>query len=210
MKNLTLYTHPMSRGTTVLWMLKECEADHDLVLLPFGEKMKSAEYLAINPLGKVPALKHGELVLTETLAILTWLAEQYPEKGLIPPAASAERGEYYRWMCFALHLEYAAFDRFFARGDDSAEQRLAIGYGDFVTAFATLRERLQQRDYLIGDHFTALDLYYTVLLVQFTRYRAVLPADDPVFAPYIAHHSARPAFAETWAWAEQAAANLEP
>lgn len=172
--------------------------------------MKSAEYLAINPLGKVPALRCGELVLTETLAILTWLAEQYPEKGFIPPSASAERGEYYRWMCFALHLEYAAFDRFFARGDDSAEQRLSIGYGDFASAFAMLRERLQQRHYLIGDHFTALDLYYTVLLVQFTRFRAVLPADDPVFAPYIARHTARPAFAETWTWAEKAAADLEP
>lgn len=78
--------------------------------MPLAE-LKRPEYLAINPLGKVPALKAGETVLTETLGIITWLAEQFPKKNLIPEAGSITRGEYYRWMCFALHLEYAGVDR---------------------------------------------------------------------------------------------------
>ena len=80
MQKLTLYTNPHSRGTNVRWMLEECGADYDTVGVPFGAEMKAPAYRAINPMGKVPALTHGDTVLTETVAILTWLAERYPEK----------------------------------------------------------------------------------------------------------------------------------
>ena len=191
MQKLTLYTNPHSRGTNVRWMLEECGADYDTVAVAFGAEIKAPAYRAINPLGKVPALAHGDTVLTETLAIITWLAEHYPDKALIPEAGSDARGEYYRWLCFALHLEYAAVDRW--RGvENNAEQRKAIGYGDFDTAFAVLQERLRGREYLIGDRFSALDLYYSGLLPWLIQRVQVLPA-DAVYLDYMNRHLARPA-----------------
>ena len=191
MPTLTLYTNPHSRGTNVRWMLEECGADYDTVGVRFGAEMKALAYRAINPMGKVPALTHGDTILTETAAILTWLAERYPEKALIPEAGSDARGEYYRWLCFALHLEYAAVDRMRAI-ENSAELRTAIGYGDFDTAFATLKARLQDRAHIVGDHFTALDLYYSGLLQWFIQRAQVLPADS-VYLDYMNRHLARPA-----------------
>ena len=195
MKKLTFYTNPHSRGTNVRWMLEECGADYDTVGVPFGAEMKAPAYLTINPMGKVPALTHGDTILTETAAILTWLAERYPEKALIPAAGSDARGEYYRWLCFALHLEYAAVDRMRAI-ENNAELRTAIGYGDFDTAFAVLQERLRGREYLIGDRFSALDLYYSGLLAWLIHRVQVLPADS-VYLDYMQRHLARPAYART-------------
>ena len=191
MQKLTLYTNPHSRGTNVRWMLEECGANYDTVGVPFGAEMKAPAYRAINPMGKVPALTHGDTVLTETAAILTWLAERYPEKALIPAAGSDARGEYYRWLCFALHLEYAAVDRMRAI-ENSAELRTAIGYGDFDTAFATLKARLQDRAHIVGEHFTALDLYYSGLLQWLIQRAQVLPAES-VYLDYMNRHLARPA-----------------
>ena len=191
MQKLTLYTNPHSRGGMVRWMLEECGADYDTVGVPFGAEMKAPAYRAINPMGKVPALTHGDTVLTETAAILTWLAERYPEKALIPAAGSDARGEYYRWLCFALHLEYAAVDRMRAI-ENSAELRTAIGYGDFDTAFATLKARLQDRAHIVGEHFTALDLYYSGLLQWLIQRAQVLPAEN-VYLDYMNRHLARPA-----------------
>ena len=191
MQKLTLYTNPHSRGGMVRWMLEECGADYDTVAVAFGAEIKAPAYRAINPLGKVPALAHGDTVLTETLAIITWLAEHYPDKALIPEAGSDARGEYYRWLCFALHLEYAAIDRMRAI-ENSEEVRTAIGYGDFDTAFATLKARLQDRAHIVGDHFTALDLYYSGLLQWFIQRAQVLPAER-VYLDYMNRHLARPA-----------------
>ena len=191
MQKLTLYTNPHSRGGMVRWMLQDCGADSDTVAVAFGAEKKAPAYRAINPMGKVPALAHGDTVLTESLAIITWLAEHYPDKALIPPAGSDARGEYYRWLCFALHLEYAAVDRW--RGvENNAEQRKAIGYGDFDTAFAVLQERLRGREYLIGDRFSALDLYYSGLLAWLIHRVQVLPAES-VYLDYMNRHLARPA-----------------
>ena len=191
MQKLTLYTNPHSRGTNVRWMLEECGADYDTVAVRFGADMKAPAYRAINPMGKVPALTHGDTVLTETVAIITWLAERYPEKALIPAAGSDARGEYYRWLCFALHLEYAAVDRMRAI-ENSAELRTAIGYGDFDTAFAVLKARLQDRAHIIGEQFTALDLYYSGLLQWLIQRAQVLPAEN-VYLDYMNRHLARPA-----------------
>ena len=185
MPTLTLYTNPHSRGTNVRWMLEECGADYDTVGVRFGAEMKAPAYRAINPMGKVPALTHGDTILTETAAILTWLAERYPEKALIPEAGSDARGEYYRWLC------YAAVDRMRAI-ENSAELRTAIGYGDFDTAFAVLKARLQDRAHIVGEHFTALDLYYSGLLQWLIQRAQVLPADS-VYLDYMNRHLARPA-----------------
>ena len=207
MQKLTLYTYPHSRGGMVRWMLEECGADYDTVAVAFGAEIKAPAYCAINPMGKVPALAHGDTVLTESLAIITWLAEHYPDKALIPPAGSDARGEYYRWLCFALHLEYAAVDRW--RGvENNAEQRKAIGYGDFDTAFAVLQERLRGREYLIGDRFSALDLYYSGLLAWLIHRVQVLPA-DAVYLDYMQRHLARPAHQRAIALDEALLAEME-
>lgn len=207
MKNLTFYTHPKSRGMSVAWMLRECGATFDTVLIPFGEEMKSADYLAINPMGKVPALKAGDAVITEAAAILTFLAEQFPERGLIPAAGSLTRGEYYRWLCFAINLEYAAFDRL-NQIPSNAERRKTIGYGDLDTAFGVLRDHLARHDFIVGNQFSALDIYYTMLLTQFTRVMPVEGIACDVFDAYIARHTARPAFGETMAWVEAEMAKM--
>ena len=209
MKNLTLYTVPKSRGMSVVWMLKECGATFDTVLLSFNDTtqssdhltVKSADYLAINPMGKVPALKAGDAVITEAAAILTFLAEQFPERNLIPAAGSLARGEYYRWLCFAINLEYAAFDRL-NQISSNAERRKSIGYGDLDTAFGVLRDHLARHDFIVGNQFSALDPYYTMLLVQFTRVKPVEGIACDVFDAYITRHTARPAFGETMAWVE--------
>ena len=207
MQKLTLYTNPHSRGGMVRWMLEECGADYDTVAVAFGAEIKAPAYRAINPMGKVPALAHGDTVLTESLAIITWLAEHYPDKALIPPAGSDARGEYYRWLCFALHLEYAAVDRW--RGvENNAEQRKAIGYGDFDTAFAVLQERLRGREYLIGDRFSALDLYYSGLLQWLIQRAQVLPAES-VYLDYMNRHLARPAHQRAIALDEALLAEME-
>ena len=207
MQKLTLYTNPHSRGGMVRWMLEECGADYDTVAVAFGAEIKAPAYRAINPMGKVPALAHGDTVLTESLAIITWLAEHYPDKALIPPAGSDARGEYYRWLCFALHLEYAAVDRW--RGvENNAEQRKAIGYGDFDTAFAVLQERLRGREYLIGDRFSALDLYYSGLLAWLIHRVQVLPAES-VYLDYMNRHLARPAHQRAIALDEALLAEME-
>ena len=203
---LTLYTTPFSRGTYAVWMLKECAAPCTIVPLS-SAKLHEADYLAVNPLGKVPALKAGGTILTETIAIITYLAEQFPEKNLIPAAGSIERGEYYRWLCFSIQLEYALMNRFFDIKSNHEKFRSGIGYGSYDEAVALLREHLRGRDYIVGKRFSALDLYYSALLLHFSRNMQVLDA-DPVFAAYIERHTARPAFAETMAWAQQAAAQL--
>ena len=207
MTQLPSSTHPQSRGITVAWMLRECGATFDTVVIPFGEAMKSADYLAINPMGKVPALKAGDTVITESAAIITFLAEQFPERGLIPAADSLARGEYYRWLCFAIQLEYAAFDRLNQVQSDEA-RRNSIGYGDFDTAFGALRAHLAQHDYIVGGQFSALDVYYTMLLVQFTRTMPVEGIACDVFDAYIARHTARAAFGETMAWTGEEMAKM--
>ena len=207
MQKLTLYTNPHSRGGMVRWMLEECGADYDTVAVAFGAEIKAPAYRAINPLGKVPALAHGDTVLTETLAIITWLAEHYPDKALIPEAGSDARGEYYRWLCFALHLEYAAVDRMRAI-ENSAELRTAIGYGDFDTAFAVLKARLQDRAHIVGEHFTALDLYYSGLLQWLIQRAQVLPAES-VYLDYMNRHLARPAHQRAIALDEALLAEME-
>ena len=102
---LTFYTHPMSRGRVARWMLEETGLSYDTVLLEYGTTMKAPEYLAINPMGKVPALKHGDTVITEQAAICMYLADLVPEKQLAPPVGSFERGSYYRWISFMAPLE---------------------------------------------------------------------------------------------------------
>ena len=95
MEKITLYTNPNSRGRIIRWLLEECGADYEVVPVPYGENgTKSADFLAVNPMGKLPAVKYGDTVITETAALVVFLAELFPEKNLIPAVGTAERGEF--------------------------------------------------------------------------------------------------------------------
>lgn len=191
MSKITLYTANPSRGTNVRWMLAECGADYDTVVLDYSQ-IKEADYLAINPMGKVPAIKHAGQVITELPAILTYLAELFPEKRLIPAAGTPERGQYYRWLSFGSQLEYAILDRW-RQVPQSEKWRRSLGYGDFDTASNTLKTLLADgREYVVGQHFSALDIYLTALL-SWGMFRAqVLPNAEP-FAGYMQRHLQREA-----------------
>ena len=191
MSKITLYTANPSRGTNVRWMLTECGADYDNVVLDYPQ-LKEADYLAINPMGKVPAIKHAGQVITELPAILTYLAELFPEKRLISAAGTPERGQYYRWLSFGSQLEYAILDRW-RQVPQSEEWRRSLGYGDFDTALHTLQTLLSDgREYAVGQHFSALDIYLTALL-SWGMFRAqVLPNAEP-FAGYMQRHLQREA-----------------
>ncbi len=162
--NLTLYTHPMSRGRVARWMLEECGAQYDTVLLDYGTSMKAPAYLAINPMGKVPALRHGDAVVTEGAAICAYLADLFPEKNLAPAVGSPARAAYYRWLFFtAAPAEAAAMAKsmnLLAPADKATQ----AGYGTYADAMNTLEAAVSQGPYLCGDHFTAADLYVAAFL----------------------------------------------
>lgn len=157
---LVFYTNPMSRGRIVRWMLEEVGQPYRTEVLAFGPGMKAPDYIAINPMGKVPAIRHGEVVVTEAGAICAYLADAFPAAGLAPPAGDRLRGPYYRWLFFAAGpLEAAASNT--AMGFDIPEgrARVMMGYGCYEDVIRTLEEVLDGRNYLVGDAFSAADLY---------------------------------------------------
>ena len=156
---LTLYTHPMSRGRVARWMLEEIGQPYRAEMLDFGTTMKAPAYLAVNPMGKVPALRHGEVVVTETAAICAYLADAFPQAGLAPAPGDRLRGAYYRWLFFAAGpLEAAATNK--ALGFVLPEGREGMaGYGSFAAVMDAVDAALARGDYLVGDGFTAADLY---------------------------------------------------
>ena len=141
-------------------MLEECEARYDPVQLEFGTSMKSAEYLRINPLGQVPTLMDGDTVITETAAILAYLADKFPEKHLAPPLGSTARGEYYRWLFFVAGAAEATTARMYGWLQEPAQWRSAApGFGQFDAVVQTLEKAVSGRQTLCENHFSAADVY---------------------------------------------------
>lgn len=156
---LVFYTHPMSRGRMVRWMLEEVAQPYRTEVLDYGTTMKAPEYLAINPMGKVPALRHGATVVTESAAICAYLADAFPQAGLAPPPTDRLRGPYYRWLFFAAGpIEAAAMNK--ALGIEVPKERqMMAGYGSLADVLSALEGLLSTRDYVVGDRFTAADVY---------------------------------------------------
>lgn len=152
---LTFYTHPMSRGRVARWMLEETGLPYETVLLEYGTTMKAPEYRAINPMGKVPAIKHGDTVVTENAAIAMYLADLVPSLRLAPSVGSPERGPYYRWISFMAPLEQLMVAK--AGGSPLPDPRMA-GFGTEQELLDTLEGAVKDRDHLAGEHFTAADL----------------------------------------------------
>src|SRR5277367_3582313 len=135
---LVFYTHPMSRGRIVRWMLEEIGQPYRTEIIDYGPSMKAAAYRAVNPMGKVPALKHGDTVVTETAAICAYLADAFPDAGLAPPPADRLRGPYYRWLFFAAGpIEAAASNKALGFVVPEGRERM-MGYGTYDEAMNAL------------------------------------------------------------------------
>ncbi|MEM8695187.1 MAG: glutathione S-transferase family protein [Pseudomonadota bacterium] len=155
---LTFYTNPMSRGQIVRWMLEEVGVPYEQVLLDYGTTMKAEEYLAINPMGKVPAITHDDKVVTECAAICSYLADVFPEAGLAPQT-DAERADYYRWMFFASGPLESAIMMNALDWSPTEEQQATVGFGSYDRIIDATDELIGGRDYICGDRFTAADVY---------------------------------------------------
>lgn len=153
---LTFYTNPMSRGQIVRWALHEAGADYDQKIVEY-DAMKSADYLAVNPMGKVPAIVHNGQTVTECAAICAYLADSFPDAGLAP--TPDERANYYRWLFFAAGpIEQAVMDRNLGLSV-TTEQGRSAGYGSYDQAMDVLEQMLQSSQYVCGDRFTMADVY---------------------------------------------------
>lgn len=160
---LVFYTNPQSRGRLVRWMLEEISEPYRTELLDYDTSMKSPDYLAVNPMGKVPAVSHDGRIVTECAAICAYLAETFPA-GLAP--APEERASYYRWLFFAAGpLEAAITDSKVFGVEPDAEKRRMVGYGSYATVMDTLAGAVSASKYVAGERFTAADVYVGAQIV---------------------------------------------
>jgi len=157
---LVFYTNPQSRGRIVRWMLEEVGQPYRTQVLAFDGSQKSPDYLAINPMGKVPAIVHRGVVVTEGAAICAYLADAFPEAGLAPAHGDPLRGPYYRWMFFAAGPVEAAVSAKAMGLLAPAERAGMVGYGSFEQTVDTLEIAVASASpWLLGEQFTAADVY---------------------------------------------------
>lgn len=188
---LILYTNPQSRGRIARWMLEEIGHPYRLEVLDYATTMKAPAYLAINPMGKVPALQHGAAAVTETPAICAYLADAFPEAGLAPPPGDRLRAPYYRWLFFAAGPAEAATSNKALGFVVPPERERMIGYGRIELVLDTLESAVRQSDYLAGNTFTAADLYVGSHLGFGMMFGMI--EKRPAFERYWQRLSARPA-----------------
>ncbi len=188
-RHVTLFHSPNTRSSGALTLLKELNADFELHILNLkANEQRGAEYLAINPMGKVPAIKHGDELITEQVAIFLYLADLYPEANLAPAIGEPLRGTYLRWMVYyGSCFEPAIVDR--AQKNAPAPPAMSP-YSDYDTMLSTLTDRLSQGDYFLGDKFTALDVLWGHALTWVTMFKLVPML--PVIKAYIDRINARP------------------
>ena len=192
MPRLTLYTNPMSRGRIARWMMEEIGEPYEAVNLDYGTSMKAPDYLAVNPMGKVPALTHGDVVVTEGAAICTYLADAFPARELSPALTDARRGPYLRWMFFGAGPVEAAVTNSYMQWEAPEDKRAMIGYGSFKDVLNALEQLVGQGPYLLGDRFTALDVYLGSQIIWGTQFGTM--EARPGFEDYVARVTARPAY----------------
>jgi glutathione S-transferase len=188
---LVLYTNPMSRGRIARWMLEEVGEAYRSEILEYAGSMKAPAYLAINPMGKVPTLRHGETIVSEVAAICAYLGDVFPEAGLAPPPGSRLRGPYYRWLFFAAGPIEAANTNKALGVVVPPERTRMVGYGSQERALAALEDQLKRSEYIAGDRFTAADVYVGSHLGFGMMFNAI--DKRPAFERYWGLVSARPA-----------------
>ncbi|MCW2391548.1 glutathione S-transferase [Sphingobium sp. B1D7B] len=190
MSQIQFYTNPMSRGQIVRWMLEEVGVPYETHLLDYQTEMKGPAYLAINPMGKVPAVVYEGAVVTECAAICAWLADRFPEAALAPPLP--DRADYYRWMFFAAGpLEAAVTNRALGFVAEPGRER-TLGYGSFEQTIDTLESALRGKTFICGEMFTAADVYVGSHIVWGLQFGTI--PSRPIFSDYVARLESRPAY----------------
>lgn len=195
-KALKLFYNPQSRASMARWMLEEVGADYEIVPIDFeaGDNRK-ADFLKLNPMGKIPTLLLEDgTVLTEAPAIIAWLADAYPQAGLAPDPGSPERGSYYRWLFFGGSCFEPAMIEAMMRKDAPPLPRMAAGWGSYDDVLHTLDTALCERRYLVGESFTAADLYVGAELGWAMSFGAPRIAETASFRDYVARLKERRAF----------------
>ena len=191
-RHVTFFHSPQSRSAGVLILLEELGADYELHVLNLrqGEQRKP-DYLAVNPMGKVPAIRHDGVLVSEQGAVYTYLADLYPEAGITPAIGDRLRGAYLRWLFFyGSSFEPALVDRAMKREPAPPS---TCPYGDYDTMLKTLTDQLANGPFLLGERFTAADVLWATALRWTTMFKLV--PEVAVVAAYIARVTARPAFA---------------
>jgi glutathione S-transferase len=191
MANLTLFHASPSRSSIVLWMMEELGQPYDIKLIKLseGDNLKP-DYLAINPMGKVPAIKHGDTVITEAAAICTYLADEFPQAKLNIPVGSPRRGGYLKWLFFGPScMEPAVIDRAAPRKEEA--RRAMLGYGDFDTTMNVVAKAVEKGPWIMGEQFTAADVIIGSNIRWGTMFN-LIPARKE-FADYAARIAQRPA-----------------
>jgi glutathione S-transferase len=191
-RHVTLFHSPNTRSGTIRILLEELNADHDLHVLNMKkDEQRKPEFLAINPMGKVPTIKHGDALVTEQAAIIMYLAELYPETKMSPAIGDPLRGPYLRWMVFyGSCFEPAVVDRAMKR---EPAPRGTSPYGDFDTTLNTVTQQLAKGPWLLGERFTAADVLWGSALTWTTGFKLV--PELPEIKAYLERFNARPAVA---------------
>jgi glutathione S-transferase len=189
---LVLYTNPRSRGRMARWMLEEVAQPYRTEVLDFGTTMKAPAYLAINAMGKVPALRHGDAVVTEVAAICAYLADAFPQAGLAPPPGDRLRAPYYRWLFFAAGPVEAAVSNKALGFAVPPEREGMMGYGSLERVMKVLEDAVSRADYLVGGRFSAADVYIGSQIGFGLMFGTI--EKRPAFQQYWQRLSARPAY----------------
>jgi glutathione S-transferase len=175
---LTFYTNPQSRGRIARWMLEETGQPYETVVLDYYTSMKAPEYLAVNPMGKVPALVHDGKVITENAAICTYLAMTFPEAELM----AEDRAAFFRWMFFgAGPLEQAVVNTSFGWLPKDQLDKRRVGYGDLDDVVRALTGHLAAHDYIADGRFTAADVFLGSQIGWGMQF-GTIPANDALTA----------------------------
>jgi glutathione S-transferase len=191
MAKLTLYHAAPSRSSIIRWMLEEIGEPYEIQPLSLSKgDNRAPDYLAVNPMGKVPALRHGDAVITEAAAICAYLADEFPRAKLNVPLGDARRGPYLKWLFFGPScIEPAMMDRAFPRKEEA--RRAALGYGDFDTVINVVADAVARGPYILGEQFTAADVVIGSTL-RFGMLFKLLP-ERPEFTTYTGRLAQRPA-----------------
>lgn len=194
---IVFYHNPRSRSQMVHWMLEEAAAPYRIVPIDFEKgEHKTPSFLAMNPMGKLPTIVHRGVVVTETAAIIAYIADAFPAAGLAPSVGDALRGAYYRWLFFGAGcFEPALLDRMMNRPE--VERKSAVGWGSYDEVVAALEGALATGPWLLGDKFSAADVYVGSEICFAMMFGAPGLKGEKVFDDYVARLSARPAAQRT-------------
>jgi glutathione S-transferase len=191
-EEIVFYHNPQSRSGMVHWMLEEVGVPYRIVPIDFTKgEHKAPSFLALNPMGKLPTITHRGVVVTETAAIIAYIADLVPEKGFAPEPGDALRGAYYRWLFFGAGcIEPALIDMMMKR--PAVERKSSVGWGSYEDVVATLKTALDKGPYLLGETFSAADVYVGSEIRWAMMFGAPGFKGEKVFDDYLARMATRP------------------